>query len=97
MFRWRVGRARRALGSRIDGIAKWLLRFRVISVPARVIANSSYAWSFISRTDRIRANRMRERVKQGELPEHVSIIMDGNSRFAWGKELDKGVGHAYGK
>ena len=97
LSRWRVGRARRALGSRIDGLAKWLLRFRVISVPARVIANSSYAWSFISRTDRIRANRLRERIKQGELPEHVSIIMDGNRRFAWGKDLDKGVGHAYGK
>ena len=97
LFRWRVGRARRALGSRIDGLAQWLRRFRVISVPARVIANSSYAWSFISRTDRIRANRLRERIKQGELPEHVSIIMDGNRRFAWGKDLDKGVGHAYGK
>ncbi len=97
MSRWRVGRARKALGRRIDGLAKWLLRFRVFSVPSRIIANSSYAWSFISRTDRIRANRLRDRVKQDELPEHVSIIMDGNRRFAWGKNLERGAGHAQGK
>ena len=97
MSRWRVGRARKALGRRIDGLAKWLLRFRVFSVPSRIIANSSYAWSFISRTDRIRANRLRDRVKHDELPEHVSIIMDGNRRFAWGKNLKRGTGHARGK
>jgi len=97
MSRWRVGRARKALGRRIDGLAKWLLRFRVFSVPSRIIANSSYAWSFISRTDRIRANRLRDRVKHDELPEHVSIIMDGNRRFAWGKNLGRGTGHARDK
>ena len=97
LSRWRVGRARKALGRSVDGLAKWLLRFRLISVPARVIANSSYAWSFISRTDRIRANRLRERIKHGDLPKHVSIIMDGNRRFAWGKNLDRGTGHAHGK
>ena len=92
-----MGRVRRALGRRVDGLAKWLLKFRVISAPSRLIANSSYAWSFISRTDRIRANRLRDRIKQGELPEHVSIIMDGNRRFAWGKSLDSEMGHTRGK
>ncbi|MEC7706862.1 MAG: polyprenyl diphosphate synthase, partial [Candidatus Thermoplasmatota archaeon] len=92
-----MGRARKALGGRIDGLAKWLLRFRVISVPSRLIANSSYAWSFISRTDRIRANRLRDRIKHEELPEHVSIIMDGNRRFAWGKNLGREIGHTHGK
>ena len=88
---------RKSLGRRIDGLAKWLLRFRVVSVPARVVANSSYAWSFISRTDRIRANRLRDRLIQGELPEHVSIIMDGNRRFAWSSNLDRDLGHHQGK
>ena len=92
-----VGRVRKAFGRRVDWLAKWLLRFRVISVPASMFANSSYAWSFISRTDRIRARRLRDRVKRGELPQHISIIMDGNRRFAWGKNLERGVGHAQGK
>ena len=92
-----VGRVRKAFGRRVDRVAKWLLRFRVISVPASMFANSSYAWSFISRTDRIRARRLRDRVKRGELPQHISIIMDGNRRFAWGKNLERGVGHAQGK
>ena len=92
-----VGRVRKAVGRRVDWLAKWLLRFRVISVPASMFANSSYAWSFISRTDRIRARRLRDRVQRGELPQHISIIMDGNRRFAWGKNLERGVGHAQGK
>ena len=92
-----VGRVRKAFGRRVDWLAKWLLRFRVISVPASMFANSSYAWSFISRTDRIRARRLRDRVKRGELPQHISIIMDGKRRFAWGKNLERGVCHAQGK
>ena len=92
-----MGRIRKSLGRRIDGLAKWFLRFKLISVPARTIANSSYAWSFISRTDRIRANRLRDRLKQDELPEHVSIIMDGNRRFAWGSNIERDLGHRHGK
>ncbi len=92
-----MGRMRKSLGRRIDGLAKWFLRFKLVSVPARMIANSSYAWSFISRTDRIRANRLRERLKQGELPEHVSIIMDGNRRFAWSSNIERDLGHRHGK
>ena len=88
---------RKSLGRRIDGLAKWLLRFRVVSAPAGIVANSSYAWSFISRTDRIRANRLRDRLRQGELPEHVSIIMDGNRRFAWSSNLERDMGHHQGK
>lgn len=88
---------RKSLGRRIDGLAKWLLRFRVVSAPAGIVANSSYAWSFISRTDRIRANRLRDRLRQGELPEHVSIIMDGNRRFAWSSNLERDLGHHQGK
>ncbi|MCS5529474.1 MAG: polyprenyl diphosphate synthase [Candidatus Poseidoniales archaeon] len=92
-----MGRVRKSLGRRIDGLAKWLLRFRVVSAPAGIVANSSYAWSFISRTDRIRANRLRDRLRQGELPEHVSIIMDGNRRFAWSSNLERDMGHHQGK
>ncbi|MEC8997807.1 MAG: polyprenyl diphosphate synthase, partial [Candidatus Thermoplasmatota archaeon] len=92
-----MGRIRKSLGRRIDGLTKWFLRFKLISVPARTIANSSYAWSFISRTDRIRANRLRDRLKQDELPEHVSIIMDGNRRFAWGSNIERDLGHRHGK
>ena len=92
-----MGRVRKSLGRRIDSLAKWLLGFRVVSIPARTIANSSYAWSFISRTDRIRANRLRDRLRQGELPEHVSIIMDGNRRFAWSSNMERDMGHQQGK
>jgi len=92
-----MGRVRKSLGRRLDGLAKWLLRFRVVSAPAGIVANSSYAWSFISRTDRIRANRLRDRLRQGELPEHVSIIMDGNRRFAWSSNLERDMGHHQGK
>ncbi|MCH2268298.1 polyprenyl diphosphate synthase [Candidatus Thalassarchaeum betae] len=92
-----MGRMRKSLGRRIDYLAKWLLRFRLVSIPARAVANSSYAWSFISRTDRIRANRLRDRLKDGELPQHISIIMDGNRRFAWNSNIERDLGHRRGK
>ena len=90
-------RRRSVFGKRLDSFAKWLLRFRLISIPARKIANSSVAWSIISRSDRVRTNRLRDRLVLGELPEHISIIMDGNRRFAWNKSSVVGVGHSEGK
>ena len=81
----------------MDSLAKWLLKFRLISIPARKIANSSFAWSVVSRSDRIRTNRLRDRILLSELPKHVSIIMDGNRRFAWSKSSPVGLGHSEGK
>ena len=88
---------RRRLGKSLDALAKWLLKFRLISIPAKSIANSKLAWSLISRSDRVRANRLRERLVSGEIPKHVSIIMDGNRRFAWNKSSKTAVGHSQGK
>tara|TARA_B100000424_G_scaffold240399_1_gene207769 strand:+ start:2310 stop:3173 length:864 start_codon:yes stop_codon:yes gene_type:complete len=85
------------LGKSLDLFAKWLLKFRLISIPARKIADSSFAWSVISRSDRVRANRLKDRIVLSELPKHVSIIMDGNRRFAWNKSSPVGLGHSEGK
>ncbi len=85
------------IGRTLDATAKWLLKIRVISWTARKIANSRLSWSFISRTDRIRTNRLRDRVKGQPLPEHISIIMDGNRRFAWSQAIEKEIGHRHGK
>lgn len=95
-----MSRARKATGRRLDAIAHWLLRFRLIAAPARWIANSSLAWSIISRTDRIRRNRLRDRVKAAGpemMPKHISMIMDGNRRFAWNRSMETDAGHAAGK
>ena len=95
-----MSRARKSAGRRIDALAHWLLRFRIISVPAGWIANSTLAWSIISRTDRIRRNRLRDRVKAAGpemMPRHISMIMDGNRRFAWNRSMDTEAGHAAGK
>ena len=81
----------------MDTLAKWLLKFRLISIPAKTVANSKLAWSLISRSDRVRTNRLRERLVSGEIPKHVSIIMDGNRRFAWNKSSKTAVGHAEGQ
>jgi len=81
----------------IDNIAKWLLKFRIISKPAKYISNSKLVWSFVSRTDRVRTKRLETRIKNEELPNHVSIIMDGNRRFAWSQSLERDVGHLRGK
>ncbi len=85
------------IGRGLDATAKWLLKWRIVRGPARFIANSRYAYSIITRTDRIRTNRLRDRLKMGDLPNHVSIIMDGNRRFAWSQDLEKKVGHRHGK
>jgi tritrans,polycis-undecaprenyl-diphosphate synthase [geranylgeranyl-diphosphate specific] len=85
------------LGRTLDGCAHWLLKWRIIRAPARWIANSGAAWSIISRTDRVRANRMETRVKEGKLPTHISIIMDGNRRFAAGRGEATSFGHRLGK
>lgn len=88
---------RSRFGKSLDRLAKWLLKFRLVSIPAKSVANSRLAWSLISRSDRVRANRLRERLVSGEVPKHVSIIMDGNRRFAWNKNSKKELGHAEGK
>ena len=92
-----MGRQRKSLGNRIDNVAKWLLKFRIISSPARYISNSKITWSLISRTDRIRTRRLEVRIKNGEMPNHISIIMDGNRRFAWSQSLEREIGHLKGK
>ena len=92
-----MGRGRKRAGRLIDNIAKSLLRFRIFSIPARVVSNSWLAWSFVSRLDRVRVRRQRDRVTKGELPKHVSIIMDGNRRFALSLSLGNEIGHAHGK
>ncbi len=85
------------LGRTLDGIAHWLLKWRIIHGPARWIANSRYAWGFISRTDRVRTNRLQTRVMSRPLPQHISIIMDGNRRFAADKGMASAFGHRLGK
>ena len=85
-------------GSRIDELAKAILRNRAVRGPARRIANSRAAWAFVSRLDRVRALRLMDRVRKGPVPHHVGIIMDGNRRFA--KELglaDLSMGHVAGQ
>ena len=93
-------RTRSALGRRLDSLAHWLLRWKIIAVPAAWMANSRMAWSFISRTDRIRRNRLRERVISAGpdmMPNHISMIMDGNRRFAWNRSMQTQAGHSAGK
>ena len=92
-----MSRTRRAAGRRIDSLAKWLLKFRIISIPAGAVAGSDLAWSLVSRTDRIRTNRLKDRILKDTRPEHISIIMDGNRRFAWSREIETRVGHEKGK
>ena len=95
-----MSRARHAAGRRIDNLAKWLLKFRIIAAPSRWIANSSLTWSVVSRMDRIRTLRLRDRIKSADddlMPRHISMIMDGNRRFAWNQNIERDAGHAAGK
>lgn len=94
----RIKEVEASSGSRIDELAKRLLRLRVVRGPARKLANSHAAWAVVSRLDRIRAHRALDRIKQGPVPRHIGIIMDGNRRFA--KELgltDVAMGHVAGQ
>lgn len=85
-------------GSRIDELAKAILRHRAVRGPARRIANSRAAWAVVSRIDRVRAHRLLERVRRGPVPHHVGIIMDGNRRFARQLGLaDVSMGHVAGQ
>ena len=92
-----MGRRASRIGNLFDGLAKWLLRFRIFSIPARALANSKFAWSLISRVDRIRVRRLKDRINNSTVPSHISIIMDGNRRFAWNKRLGSDFGHKLGK
>jgi len=92
-----VGRPVGRLGNRIDRFAEWLLRFRIFSKPAKFLANSWFAWSFVSRLDRVRVRRQKDRILKSPIPSHISIIMDGNRRFAWNKQLGSEFGHQLGK
>lgn len=85
------------LGRTLDRTAHWLLKWRIIRGPARWIVNSRYAWSIVSRTDRIRARRLQTRVMTDSLPTHISIIMDGNRRYAANTGLTATLGHRAGK
>lgn len=94
----RIRDVERRAGSRIDDLAKALLRTRVVRGPAHRLANSRAAWAVVSRIDRVRARRAIDRIRQAPVPLHIGIIMDGNRRFA--KQLglvDLGMGHVAGQ
>ena len=92
-----MAKRRSRIGSGIDRLAKWMLKYRIFAIPAKIISNSKLAWSIVSRIDRVRVRRQRERISNGNLPQHISIIMDGNMRFAWNKSVGKKIGHKKGK
>ena len=92
-----MAKRRSRIGNGIDRLAKWMLKYRIFAIPAKIISNSKLAWSIISRIDRVRVRRQRERIAKGNLPRHISIIMDGNRRFAWNKSVGKRIGHKKGK
>ena len=88
------------LGRSIDRSAKWLLRFGIVKTIGKWIVNSKLAWSLVSRIERVRGVRARTRLRNldpNELPQHISIIMDGNRRFAWAHSMESGQGHSAGK
>ena len=92
--------SRRWLGRVLDRTAKILLRFRLFRGPARYLANSRFAWSVVSRIDRVRGVRAKSRLLSSDrsrLPSHISIIMDGNRRFAWSNSMNTVHGHSAGK
>ena len=92
--------SRRWLGRVLDRTAKILLRFRLFRGPARYLANSRFAWSIVSRIDRVRGVRAKSRLlsfDRSRLPSHISIIMDGNRRFAWSNSMNTVHGHSAGK
>ncbi len=94
----RIQELERKAGKGIDDLAKSLLRLRVIRGPARKLANSKLAWSFVSRLDRVRAHRLQDRILRSVVPQHVGIIMDGNRRFAKLLGLgDVSMGHVAGQ
>ena len=92
-----MGRRASRIGNLFDGLAKWLLRFRIFSIPARALANSKFAWSLISRVDRIRVRRLKARISNSTVPSHISRIMYGARRFAWNKRLGSDFGLKLGK
>ncbi len=94
---WRTREGMGWIGRIIDRTAHWLLKWRIIRTPARWLANSRYAWSIISRTDRVRMRRLKTRVMSKDLPKHISIIMDGNRRYAEDAGLAATLGHRAGK
>ena len=85
------------LGRTLDRTAHWLLKWRIIRAPARWMVNSRYAWSIVSRTDRVRARRLQTRVVGETIPQHISIIMDWNRRYAADTGLAATLGHRAGK
>jgi len=62
-----------------------------------MIYNSSPYAFFSKKIDDFRDFKLLEQVKQGQIPEHVAIIMDGNRRFAKGFGLPPKAGHIFGR
>jgi tritrans,polycis-undecaprenyl-diphosphate synthase [geranylgeranyl-diphosphate specific] len=94
----RIQDMEKTAGRKLDDLAKSLLEYRIIRGPARRLANSGFAWSVVSRIDRIRTHRLLDRVRKRPVPHHVGIIMDGNRRFAKVLGLaDLGLGHVAGQ
>lgn len=94
----RIQEMERAAGRTVDDVAKQLLKYRIVRGPARRLANSRAASAVVQRLDRVRTQRLLDRVRRGDVPHHVGIIMDGNRRFAKVLGLaDLGMGHVAGQ
>lgn len=50
----------------------------------------------MAETNRVPIEQLKNEIKQGQMPRHIAIIMDGNGRWATARKLERVKGHAAG-
>ena len=84
-------------GKQIDRFEDYALKSNILRKLGSAIHNSS-PYSYITKKiDRFRDYKLVEQIRQNQVPEHVAIIMDGNTRFAKELGLPPKTGHLFGR
>jgi tritrans,polycis-undecaprenyl-diphosphate synthase [geranylgeranyl-diphosphate specific] len=84
-------------GKKLNQMEEFAVKSNVGRKIFMMIYESSMYNLISKRIDEFKDLKLMEQIKQGKIPQHIAIIMDGNRRFAKSLGLNPKAGHIFGR